>query len=89
MNVVDLGDLDGMLFVFDSEVQVSFTMRDTRIPLDIVFFDAEGLMVTQSTMVPCDTDPCPLYQAGRPFAFALETPAGSVTFQEGDGLEPT
>ena len=71
MNVIELGDLDGMLFVFDSEVQVSFTMRDTRIPLDLFFFDAEGLVVAQLAMVPCQADPCPLYQAGEPFAFAL------------------
>ena len=43
--VADLGFLDGMLFVFDAERLVSFTMRDTVMPIDIAFFDATGELV--------------------------------------------
>lgn len=32
----------GMLFVFDYESQVSFWMKDTRIPLSIAFIAADG-----------------------------------------------
>lgn len=78
MGVTDLGDLDGMLFRFDGEVTVAFTMRDTLIPLDIAFFDAAGVEVDRLSMVPCRAEPCPTYRAGAPFSSALEVPAGAL-----------
>lgn len=75
--VDDLGDLDGMLFVWDGEEVTSrFTMADTLIELDIAFFDADGRLVDAFRMVPCDGEDCPTYAAAAPYAYALETPAG-------------
>ena len=78
MGVSDLGDLDGMLFVFDSEVAVDFVMRNTLIPLDIAFFDGDGVEVDRLEMVPCLAEPCPLYGAASQFRYALEMPAGTM-----------
>lgn len=78
MEVRDLGDLDGMLFVFDAEVSVDFVMRNTVIPLDIAFFDEDGVEVGRVEMVPCREEPCPLYGAGAGFRYALEMPAGTI-----------
>jgi uncharacterized membrane protein (UPF0127 family) len=78
--VVDLGALDGMLFTWGGEtVSSRFTMADTVIPLDIAFFDADGEFVDGFTMVPCDVAPCRSYAAAAPYAYALESPAGSLT----------
>lgn len=84
MGVSDLGDLDGMLFVFDAEVTVAFVMRNTLIPLDIAFFDAEGVEVDRLEMVPCSKEPCRLYGAAAGFRYALEMPAGTM----GEAAEP-
>lgn len=78
MGVVDLGDLDGMLFVFGEEVSVAFTMQNTLIPLDIAFFDQAGRPVDRLSMTPCESEPCPLYRTSGAFAYALEMPAGAM-----------
>ncbi len=44
----------GMLFVFDREQNLSFWMKDTRIPLDIVYVDAQGVVVSVKQMKPYD-----------------------------------
>jgi len=76
MFVEDLGDLDGMLFVFEAGQTGAFWMKNTFIPLDIGFFDDNGGLVGVLSMVPCEADPCPRYDIGAPYRFALEVPAG-------------
>lgn len=81
MGVRDLGDLDGMLFTWGGDtVGAAFTMRNTLIPLDIAFFDTSGRLVDRLRMEPCEAEPCPSYQASGPYAFALETPAGDLSW---------
>ena len=76
MGVTSLGDLDGMLFAWDSPVQVSFWMKDTVIPLDIGFFDGSGALFLVVHMVPCQADPCPRYPSEAPIRYALEALPG-------------
>ncbi len=44
----------GMIFVFPDEDYHSFYMRNTRIPLDIIFVDATGTIRTIKQMKPYD-----------------------------------
>lgn len=80
MGVTDLGGLDGMLFVFQSDSDGGFWMKDTLIPLDIAFFDDGGALVSVLTMEPCSADPCPSYRPGGSYRYAVETPAGGLDF---------
>ena len=68
----------GMLFLFPRAEMLSFWMKDTLIPLDILFFDAQGRMVSSTSMTPCEGDPCPTYSSEEPAAIALEVAAGFV-----------
>ncbi len=74
----ELPEGTGMLFLFESEQILSFWMKSTLIPLDIVFFDRGGNYVSASTMEPCRDDPCPTYRSGGPAQYALEVTAGFV-----------
>ena len=78
MGVEELGDLDGMLFVFSQEALSGFWMKGTLISLDIAFFGDDKALVDELSMVPCTTDPCPSYVPDDPFSWALETPAGTL-----------
>lgn len=71
----------GMLFVYDNQQGSgnAFWMYRTRIPLDIAFLDAAGVIGALDTMSPCRSEAardCPVYPAGVPFRAALEANAG-------------
>lgn len=74
-----LGGYDGMLFQFPTDQTGGFYMRDTPMPLSIVYFDAAGNVVTQTDMAPCtDRADCPTYPPAGPFRSALEVPRGRL-----------
>jgi uncharacterized membrane protein (UPF0127 family) len=76
MRVTDLGDVDGMLFVYEELAPVSFWMKDTVIALDVAFFDGDGKLFLVLEMEPCREDPCPSYASREDTQWALEAPAG-------------
>jgi uncharacterized membrane protein (UPF0127 family) len=45
----------GMIFVFPTQQPLAFWMRNTRIPLDIVYVDQTGRIVSIKQMKPYDT----------------------------------
>ena len=63
-----------MLFDFVNERPVSFWMRNTLIPLDMVFIRANGEIVhVHENAIPHDETPIP---SGEPVRFVLEIPGG-------------
>jgi len=79
MGVTALGPQEGMLFVFAEDVGSGFWMKDTLIPLDIAFFDADGVYVDGFEMVPCTEDPCPSYTPSGSYRYAVEAGAGELS----------
>jgi uncharacterized membrane protein (UPF0127 family) len=70
-----LGEDRGMLFVFPSEEERSFWMKDTLIPLSIAYMDAGGRIVDIQDMKALDDDP-PHYVSAKPARYALEVNKG-------------
>lgn len=68
-----LPDGSGMLFIFPDVATRSFWMRNTYIPLDIAFMDAEGVIVDIQAMEPLDET---FTESAAPAMFALEVPQG-------------
>jgi hypothetical protein len=77
--VTDLEDLDGMLFFWRHDGDV-FWMKNTRIPLDIVWFNEDGTYKDRASMVPCTQDPCQTYAPadGFDFRYAIEANSGDL-----------
>jgi uncharacterized membrane protein (UPF0127 family) len=69
---------DGMLFVFPERTDGGFWMKNTLVPLTIVFFDADGDRARRMSMLPCREDPCRIYNPGRSYRFALELRASDT-----------
>lgn len=76
MNRTELSEDRGMLFLFSQPQILSFWMKNTLIPLDVLFFDAEGNFINVQTMDPCAGDPCMTYSSSALATSALELSAG-------------
>ena len=67
----------GMVFIFLDEAPRSFWMKNTRIPLDIMYFNKGLELVSISADTPpCRTRRCPSYPSAAPAMFVLELNAG-------------
>jgi hypothetical protein len=69
----------GMLFVFGEDGNHSFWMRNTVIPLDMVFIDANLTVVGLFHAIPCARDPCQTYTPSRESRYVLETNANEFS----------
>ena len=65
----------GMLFVFADEQPLSFWMKNTLIPLDIVYLDRGGKVVSISQMKPLDETGIP---SQFPAKYAIELNQGTA-----------
>jgi uncharacterized protein len=84
MNRTALNENAGMLFVFETQQQQSFWMKNMRFPLDIVFITADmRVLEIYQSVPPCTGDPCPLYTSSAPIKYALEVNSG---FSERNGI---
>ncbi len=67
----------GMWFVFERQQPLSFWMKNTRIPLDILYFDEQlRLVKVQHQVPPCRRSRCPSYPSGKPARYVLEINGG-------------
>jgi uncharacterized membrane protein (UPF0127 family) len=68
-----------MLFPFTDKGVHRFWMKNTMIPLDMVWMDAEGRVIFVSADTPpCKADPCPSYGPDSPAASVLEIAGGKA-----------
>jgi uncharacterized membrane protein (UPF0127 family) len=68
----------GMIFVHEREQPLAYWMKNTRIPLDILYFDAQRRLVSVSQAPPCSAERCPPYPSRGPAMYVLELNAGEA-----------
>ena len=75
-----LQDGHGMLFIHDREEAQAYWMKNTRIPLDILYFSRDRRLVSQQRDVPpCSAGVrCPPYPSRGPALYVLELNAGEA-----------
>jgi uncharacterized membrane protein (UPF0127 family) len=72
-----LADDRGMIFLFPQSGIYPFWMKQTLIPLDMIWIDEGGKIVHISAAVPpCTADPCPSYSPEKIARNVLELRAG-------------
>lgn len=70
----------GMLFIHEREEPLAYWMKNTRIALDILYFDDSLALVSQQRDVPpCSAgNACPTYPSTGPARYVLELNAGEA-----------
>ncbi len=77
----------GMLFVFPNKALHAFWMKNTLIPLDVIWISEDLKVVDVQMLNPCKTEECPLFQPKEEARFVLEIPAGTFKGRVGDSLK--
>ena len=86
-----MADGSGMLFIHDNQEPQAYWMKNTKIPLDILYFDDARKLVSQQRGVPpCSLgNACPSYPSNAPARYVLELNAGEaerLSLQDGAEL---
>lgn len=78
----------GMIFVFDKPGTYRFWMKDTLIPLELIWFDTNYSAIAQQTLtVEKDpTNPINTYEPPQPAQYAVELNAGELEVPTGSLL---
>lgn len=82
----------GMLFVFANPSPIRFWMKNTLIPLDMIFMSNGVVKYIGAKILPCPADPCPSYGPEQKIAIdqVLELPSGraaELKLKVGDRLK--
>jgi hypothetical protein len=74
-----LAENAGMLFIFSSESPKTFWMKNTKIPLDLIFISADKKVAEiKENFEPCREANCPFYRSQAAARYVLEVNAGFV-----------
>ena len=82
-NIDSLKDKQGMLFIFDNLTTDSFTMKETKIDLDIIFIDEDKEVLEVHSVKAFDPNPI---ICSEPYMYVFETNINSG-IKKGDELD--
>ena len=67
----------GMLFIYPGSGDHRIWMKNTLIPLTVIWLDKNEKIIGIKKLFPCDSDPCPSYGISKPSKYILELDSGS------------
>ena len=71
-----LDENSGMLFIFENGEYQTFWMKNTLIPLDMIFIDENFQIVDIKNAIPCKEERCDSYKSSKPAKYVLEVNKG-------------
>lgn len=71
----------GMLFPFAEVKPVAFWMKNTKIPLDMLFIRNQTVVHVVNQAPPCLTEQCPIYTSEYPVDSVIELAGGTAKKQ--------
>jgi uncharacterized membrane protein (UPF0127 family) len=86
MHVKNMPLDEGMFFIFEDEDYHGIWMKNTHIPLDVVWINESGTIVDIATLQPHDLHTT---QPNQPAKYILEVNAGEFTGKVGDNINNT
>lgn len=88
MHRSQMADTAGMLFIYNKAEPLSFWMKNTKIPLDIIYVDDnKEIVMIYKGMAPYSTEPVPSYKDAQ---YVIEVNGGYTTehnIKEGDHID--
>ena len=91
MNRKSLDQDSGMLFLFDTEAKYCFWMKNTLIPLDIIWLDKNKRVVfIKHDAKPCQAEPCKTFRPDEKAKYVFEINSGfakKIGLREGDEMK--
>ena len=78
-----LDSRQGMLFIYPRSGNHRIWMKNTLIPLTVVWVDESNVVIGIKKLFPCDYDPCPSYGVSIPSKYILELSSGNHRLEPG------
>jgi len=78
-----LDERQGMLFIYPRSGNHRIWMKNTLIPLTVVWVDESNKVIGIKKLFPCDYDPCPSYGVSIPSKYILELSSGNHRLEPG------
>lgn len=77
MNSKEPKENEGLLFIYDEELPLTFWMKNVKFPLDILFFDSNMNFINYHSMkADSGSNILPKYKSKKPARFAIEVKYG-------------
>jgi len=73
----------GMLFIYPRPGNHRIWMKNTLIPLTVVWVDEGNKVIGVKYLFPCEYDPCPSYGVSLPSKYILELSSGNHRLEPG------
>jgi uncharacterized protein len=67
-----LGRDEGMLFVYPASGDHRIWMKNTLIPLTVIWMNKDARILEVKLLLPCEQPSCPVYAASEPSSFIIE-----------------
>ena len=78
---------EGMLFVYPRSGNHRIWMKNTLIPLSVIWLDGNETVIEVKNLPPCKLDPCPIYGVSKPAKYIIELSAEVTGIKSGDSIK--